>query len=131
MMSGRLPGIRNQWNGKLRRETMRKMVIAAAVSLMVGGVSMMQSAPAFAQAAPAAKPAHYSVSTTLVEKLLADPAAVAILKELIPTVYANDQFQSAGRALTLKDIQQYEPEALSDENLAKIQAAFDKIPAKG
>lgn len=110
---------------------MRKIMIAVAVSSMVGGVSVMQTTPAFAQGTPAAKPAHYSVSTTLVEKLLADPAAVAILKELIPTVYANDQFQSAGRALTLKDIQQYEPEALSDENLAKIQAAFDRIPAKG
>ena len=109
---------------------MRKMVIAMALTSMVGSASLMRSAPAFAQPAPAAKPAHYSVSTTLVEKLLADPAAAAILKEMIPTVYANDQFQSAGRALTLKDIQQYEPEALSDENLAKIQAAFDKIPAK-
>ena len=109
---------------------MRKMMMAAAMTSLVCGASLMQSAPAFAQAAPAAKPAHYSVSTTLVEKLLADPAAVAILKELIPTVYANDQFQSAGRALTLKDIQQYEPDALSDQNLAKIQAAFDKIPAK-
>jgi len=31
----------------------------------------------------------------------------------------------------LKAIQQYEPEALSDANLAKIQAELDKIPAKG
>lgn len=36
-----------------------------------------------------------------------------------------------GRDLTLKAIQQYEPEALSDENLAKVQAELDKIPAKG
>jgi hypothetical protein len=57
-------------------------------------------------------------------------AAAEILKRLIPTVYANDMFQSAGRSLTLKAIQQYEPDALSDENLAKIQAEFDKIPAK-
>jgi hypothetical protein len=58
------------------------------------------------------------------------PAAVEILKKLIPTVYANDMFQSMGRDLTLKAIQQYEPGPLSDENLAKIQAEFDKIPAK-
>lgn len=38
--------------------------------------------------------------------------------------------RSAGRSLTLKAIQQYEPDALSDENLAKIQAEFDKLPAK-
>jgi hypothetical protein len=101
-----------------------------AMTLALAGGALLQTAPALAQAAPAAQSAHYSVSTTLVGKLLEDPAAVAILKELIPTVYANEQFQSAGRALTLKDVQQYEPEALSDENLAKIQAAFNKIPAK-
>jgi hypothetical protein len=39
-------------------------------------------------------------------------------------------FQTMGRSLTLKAIQQYEPDALSDENLAKIQAEFDKLPAK-
>lgn len=110
---------------------MRKTLIAMTLALLAGGVLTSQAAPAFAQDAPGAQAAHYSVQTTLVEKLLSDPAAVAVLKELIPTVYANDQFQSAGRTLTLKQIQQYEPEALSDANLAKIQAAFDKIPAKG
>lgn len=106
---------------------MRKTIIATALA---AATLSMHTAPAFAQAASAEKSVHYSVANTLVEKLLADPAAVAVLKELAPTVYANDQFQTAGRALTLKEIQQYEPEALSDENLAKIQAAFDKFPAK-
>jgi hypothetical protein len=71
-----------------------------------------------------------AVKTTLVGKLIDDPAAAAILQRLIPTVWANELFQSQGRELTLKAIQQYEPEALSDANLAKIQAEFDKIPAK-
>ena len=91
----------------------------------------MSATTALAADTTASPAAHYSVTKTLVGTLLDDPAAVEILKRLIPTVYANDQFQSAGRSLTLKDIQQYEPEALSDENLAKIQAEFDKIPAKG
>jgi hypothetical protein len=39
-------------------------------------------------------------------------------------------FQSAGRELTLKAIQQYEA-VLTDAKLAEIQAEFDKIPAKG
>ena len=93
-------------------------------------------APAFptaaaAQAATAPLPAHYSVETTLVGKLIDDPAAAAILQRLIPTVWANELFRTQGRELTLKAIQQYEPEALSDANLAKIQAEFDKIPARG
>ncbi len=83
-------------------------------------------APAFAQAA---QPAHYSVTETLVGKLIDDPAAAAILQNLIPTVWANDMFQLLGRELTLKAIQQYEA-VLTDEKLAEIQAEFDKIPAK-
>jgi hypothetical protein len=80
-------------------------------------------------AAPAAA-AGYSVETTLVGKLLDDPAATEVLKKMIPTVYANEMFHSMGRESTLKAIQQYEPEALSDANLAKLQAELSKIPAK-
>ena len=98
------------------------------LSLAAAGLAAAVAAPAaMAQTAPAA---HYSVTETKVAKLLDDPAAAEILRRLIPTVYANEMFQSAGREFTLKDIQQYEPEALNDENLAKIQAEFDKIPAK-
>lgn len=107
---------------------MRKMLLTVILASLAGGVLAL---PAAAEDTNAAQAAHYSVAKTLVGTLLDDPAAVEILKRLIPTVYANDQFQSAGRSLTLKDIQQYEPDALSDENLAKIQAEFDKFPAKG
>jgi hypothetical protein len=110
---------------------MRKLPLAVALASLAGTVLTIPMTSAAAQDASTQKAAHYSVDKTLVETLLADPAAVEILKRLIPTVYANDQFHTSGLSLTLKDIQQYEPEALSDENLAKIQAEFDKIPAKG
>lgn len=85
-----------------------------------------------AAAKPAAKPAaRYSVSETLVGQLLDDPAANAVLKQMIPTVYANEMFHTMGREQTLKNIQQYEPEALSDENLKKLQAELEKLPVKG
>jgi hypothetical protein len=109
---------------------MRKTLLILALASLAGGPLLATASPALAQAAPAPKPGHYSVSETLVGTLLEDPAVVEILKRMIPTVYANDQFQSAGRSLTLKAIQQYEPDALSDANLAKIQAEFDKLPAK-
>jgi hypothetical protein len=86
--------------------------------------------PALAAEPAATQPAHYSVSTTLVGQLLDDPATNALLKKMIPTVYANEMFQSAGRELTLQAIQQYEPEALSDANLAKLQEELNKIPVK-
>jgi hypothetical protein len=103
------------------RSTLRNVVFAALAS---GALSMIVPAVA-ADAA-----AHYSVETTLVGKMLDDPAANALLAKLIPTVYANDQFKTSGRELTLRAIQQYEPEALSDANLARVQAELNKIPAK-
>jgi len=109
---------------------MRGTMVKIALISLAAGALPIGAAPGYAQAA-AQSTGHYSATTTLVGKLLDDPAAAAVLKRLIPTVYANEMFQQAGRTLTLKDIQQYEPDALSDANLAKIQAEFDKIPAKG
>ena len=106
---------------------MRRTLIAMALASLAGAGLPMLTAPAFAQAAQAA---HYSVTETPVAKLIDDPAAAAILQKLIPTVWANEMFQSAGRELTLKAIQQYEA-VLTDAKLAEIQAEFDKIPAKG
>jgi hypothetical protein len=109
--------------------TWRILSFALLVTATIAAQPAAGQTQAQAQAAPAPA-AHYSAKDTLVGKLLDDPAAAAILKRLIPSVYGNDMFQSAGRDLTLSAIQQYEPEALSDANLAKIQAEFDKIPVK-
>jgi len=108
---------------------MRKNFISAALAT---GAMMLAatSGAAVAQQTQAAAGAHYSVESTLVGKLLDDPAAAAVLQKIIPNVYANEMFKTMGRDLTLKAIQQYEPNELSNENLAKIQAEFDKIPAK-
>jgi hypothetical protein len=110
---------------------MRRISSRLIVAALVTGAMPMMTAPAFAAEAAAAQAAHYDVATTLVGKMLDDPAANALLKKMIPTVYANEMFQTSGRELTLKTIQQYEPEALSEENLAKLQAELNKIPAKG
>jgi para-nitrobenzyl esterase len=122
---------------------MRKILPGLVLGALAGAALSVTMAPAFAgeAAAPAAPKApataaapaaaHYSVETTLVGKLLDDPAANELLKKMIPSVYGNEMFHSMGRDSTLKSIQQYEPEALSDANLAKIQAELNKIPAKG
>jgi hypothetical protein len=109
---------------------MRTRMIAKAVALLAGGITLSLGATASAQPAATREAARYSVTTTLVGKLLDDPAAAAILKQFAPTVYANPMFQTEGRTLALKDIQQFESVALSDAVLAKIQAEFDKIPVK-
>jgi hypothetical protein len=108
------------------RIAFRTLILSALVTVATAEIA----APTLAADAAASPAAHYSVATTLVGKLLDDPAADAVLKRMIPTVYANEMFKTAGRELTLKAIQQYEPEALSDANLAKLQAELDKIPAK-
>jgi para-nitrobenzyl esterase len=110
---------------------MRTILRSLALAALAVGASPAMMAPAYAAEAAAKQPARYSVSTTLVGTLLDDPAANALLKKMIPTVYGNEMFQTMGRELTLQSIQQYEPEALSDENLKKLQAELDKLPAKG
>ena len=108
---------------------MRKTLIATALAALAVDAIPMLSTAALAQDTAATPAAHYSVATTKAGTLIDDPAAAAILKALIPTVWGNEMFQSQGRDLTLKDIQQYEP-VLTDEMLARIQAEFDKLPAK-
>lgn len=101
---------------------MRTML--AAIALATGSLAAV-ALPATAQQAPA--PARFSVETTQVGVLLDNPATKAILERMIPTVYANEMFQTMGRSQTLKSIQQYEPVALSDAVLAAVQAEFDKL----
>ena len=105
----------------------RKLIAMALAGMACGALPIV--APLAAQEAET-KAERYTVDSTLVSTLLDDPAAAAILKEIVPTVYANDMFQTMGRSQTLKAIQQYEPVALNDETLAKIQSEFDKLPAK-
>jgi len=105
---------------------MRKIMMAVALASMAGPAMLAVSAPAAAQAG---EPTRYSVTETPAGTLIDDPAAAAILQKLIPTVWSNEMFQSMGRDLTLKAIQQFEA-VLTDEKLAEIQAELDKLPAK-
>ncbi|MXO87247.1 hypothetical protein GRI32_00660 [Altererythrobacter aestuarii] len=70
---------------------------------------------------------HYSVETTTIATLLDDPASAEILERLIPTVYANDMFQTMGRPNTLRVAAQYESAVLTEAKMAEIQAAFDEL----
>jgi hypothetical protein len=105
---------------------MNKTILRLALASLAIALPGMP-APAFAQTE--VPPARYSVTATKIGALIDDPASAAILKAMIPTIWANEMFQSLGRDLALKDVQQYEP-ALTDEKLAEIQAALDKLPQK-
>ena len=111
------------------RKTLGSLILAALV-VAATPVLAADAPAAAATTIPAAAPGHYSVTATQVGKMLDDPAADALLKKMIPTVYANDMFHTMGRDNTLQGIQQFEPEALSDAVLAKVQAELNKLPAK-
>lgn len=110
---------------------MKRSLQALAVAGLFAGMLPLTATSTLAADAAVAPAARYSVETTLVGKMLDDPEANALLKRLIPTVYGNEMFHSMGRDQTLRAIQQFEPEALNDEALKKIQAELDKLPAKG
>jgi hypothetical protein len=94
---------------------MKKLILAAAVFAMA-------PLPAFAQTA-------YSSSTTEIGALLDDPAAKAVLEKHIPGMTTNDQVDMA-RGMTLKDIQQYSPDQITDKVLAEVDADLARLKAK-
>lgn len=96
---------------------MRKSFIAGIMSvvLLLPGV-------VFAQA-------KYSTEETDLGTILDDEAARKIVDSHIPGFSSGDQIDMA-RGMTLKDIQMYSPDAITDEILAKIDADFSKLPAE-
>ncbi len=102
-----------------------RLLILAAAALSVATPALAQTA-----AAPAAAPAaqgKLSTSDTELGDLLDNPAAKAIIEKHIPGLTDNDQIDMA-RAMTLKSIQQYSPDDVTDARLAAIDADLAKLP---
>jgi hypothetical protein len=106
---------------------MTSLFIAALLALGTG-TGAQAEAPA-APAAPAASAAAYSTATTELGTLLDDPAAKAIIDKHIPELSSNPQIEMA-RSMTLKTIQAYAADQITDEKLALIDADLAKLPAK-
>ncbi|QGP81256.1 hypothetical protein [Sphingobium sp. CAP-1] len=106
---------------------MRFFLIATATALTVASV------PALAQTAPAPAPAtapakvKYTTADTDLGTLLDIPAAKAIIEKHIPGMTTNDQVDMA-RGMTLKAIQQYAPDDVTDARLVAIDAELAKLP---
>ncbi len=104
------------------RKTYMIALIAAALSPMS---AIAQTTPA-----PAAAPAPaYTVADTDIGTLLDNPATKAILDQHMPEFSANPQIDMA-RGMTLKAIQAYAADKITDEALAKIDADLAKLPVK-
>lgn len=97
---------------------MRILPLAAALFLATPGIALAQAGAA-----------HYSVAQTEIGVLLDDPAARAVLDKHIPDMTKDEQVEMA-RAMTMKDIQQYSPDVITDKLLVDIDADLAKLPVK-
>ena len=82
------------------------------------------SAPAFAAdpapaGPPAAPVAKYSTANSDIGTLVDNPATKAVLDKVLPGFVDNPQLAMA-RSMTMRQIQQYAADVLTDEKLAKI-----------
>jgi hypothetical protein len=72
---------------------------------------------------------HYTTRGTQIGTLLGDPATKAILNKHLPGMADNPQFEQAS-GMTLKDIQQFAADQISDKKLADIDADLAKVSKK-
>lgn len=93
---------------------MKHILIALAAA-----AATVTAAPAFAVEAPAAAAPALSTTDTTIGDLLDNPPAKAVLAKHIPAMIENSQIDMA-RSMTLKQIQGFAGDALTDEVLAKI-----------
>ena len=107
---------------------MRFMIAAALALSAMPAAGFTQTAPAATPAAPATA-SGYSVEDTDIGTLLDDPAAKAVLDKHIPGFSTKDQIDMA-RSMTLKGIQQYAPDMITDKLLSDIQVDLSRLPVK-
>lgn len=105
---------------------MKQILIAVAAA-----AATLPAAPAIAADAAATAPAKAAFSTadTTIGDLLDNAATKAVLEKHVPAMVGNAQIEMA-RGMTLKQIQAFAGDALSDDVLAKIDADLAAIPAK-
>ncbi len=99
---------------------MIRIAIIAALAATALPAAAIAAEPAAPAAAEPAKP-KYTTAETDIGTLLDDPAAKAIIDKHIPGMTSNEQIEMA-RSMTLKAIQTYAPDDVTDERLAKIDA---------
>jgi hypothetical protein len=104
---------------------MRALMIAMALTVSLP----MQ--PVMAQAPPSTAPAqaHYTTDGTAIGTILDDPAARAIVDKYIPGFSSGENIDMA-RSRTLKAIQRFSGDTITDKTLADIDAEFAKLPPK-
>ena len=102
----------------------RQIVIAGFIAAgAVGSPVAFAAEPA----QPAAAAAAYSTANTSIGDLLDNPATKAVLEKHIAQFVDNPQIDMA-RGMTLRQIQSFAGDVLTDEVLARIDADLAKVP---
>lgn len=100
-------------------------------SRLITSLAVAAFVSVFAQAEPA-NPAvaakHYTTATTKIGQILDDPAAKAIVDKHLPGILTGRIVLA--RALTLKQLQHFAPDKVSDKALASVDAEFGAAPGK-
>jgi hypothetical protein len=108
-----------------------KFMIPAAVltaGLVLAAPAIAAPTPSDPAASPttAASSATYSTTASTLGDLLDNPATKAVLQKHVPELVANPQIEM-GRGMTLKTLQSYAGDTLTDEKLAAIDADLAQI----
>jgi hypothetical protein len=102
---------------------MKKIIIASLLAALPALPMAVVAADPPAKSAPA-----YSSADTPIGDLLDNPAARAILDKYLPGFSKAEQIDAA-RGMTLRAVQPYATDTVTDEALAKIDAELAKLPA--
>ena len=108
---------------------MKVRIILAGAALAVGSITAFPAMAAETPAAAAPAPA-YSTAATDIGTLLDNPQTRAVLDKHMPTFVSNPQIEMA-RAMTLRQIQSFAADMLTDDVLAKVDADLAKIAKAG
>lgn len=74
---------------------------------------------------------RYTSAETSISMLLADPAAKAVVAQYLPEIVAPEVIgRLEGATFTLRDLQQFKPDVVTDQKLASIDAGLAKLLAK-
>lgn len=94
-------------------------------------VASIYAAPAVAADAPVAAQAtvHYSTADSDIGTLMDNPATKAVLEKYLPEISKSEQIDMA-RSMTLKQVQGFAPDKITDAALAKVDADLASIPVK-
>ncbi|MDB5725468.1 MAG: hypothetical protein JWQ16_2222 [Novosphingobium sp.] len=106
--------------------TRTALLLAVALATSTFGLTTAYAADAPKAATASAK---YTTADTQIGTLLDDPAAKAILMKHVPQLAGSAQIDMA-RTMTLKQVQGYASDMLTDDALAKIDADLAKLPSK-